>query len=119
MAENDGAGFGFTFVGLPEDVDYYVQAGGIKSSTYKLHTVDLPGVKNISVTYNYPSWSGMASVTENPGGDLRAVEGTVAHLEIETDRPMSDGQIVFEEGSPRSWIRRKSMRRSAIRQMPA
>ena len=100
MAENGGSGFGFTFVGLPEDVDYYVEAGGIKSSSFKLHTVDLPGVKNIRVTYNYPSWSGMASNTEDPGGDLRAVEGTVARLEIETDRPMTDGQIVFEEGDP-------------------
>lgn len=100
QVENGGAGFGFTFVGLAEDVDYYVEAGGIRSSSFKLHTVDLPGVKNIAVTYNYPSWSGMPPNTENPGGDLRAVEGTVAHLEIETDRPMSGGQIVFEEGSP-------------------
>src|SRR5580704_17063262 len=100
QVENGGSGFAFTFVGLPEDVEYYVEAGGIKSSPFKLHTVDLPGVKNISVTYNYPSWSGIPSNTENPGGDLRAVEGTVAHLEIETDHPLSDGQIVFEEGSP-------------------
>ncbi len=97
---NGGAGFGFTFIGLPEDVEYYVEAGGIKSSSFKLHTVDLPGVKNIAVTYNYPSWSGIPSNTENPGGDLRAVEGTTAHLDIETDRPLSDGQIVFEEGNP-------------------
>jgi len=26
LAENGGAGFGFTFVGLPEDVEYYVEA---------------------------------------------------------------------------------------------
>src|SRR5580704_13779038 len=94
------SGFGCTFVGLPEDVEYYVEAGGIKSPSYKLHTVDLPGVKNIRVTYNYPAWSGMASNTEDPGGDLRAVEGTVAHLEIETDRSLSGGQLVFEEGNP-------------------
>src|SRR5580692_6443539 len=100
QVQNGGAGFAFTFVGLPEDVDYYVEAGGIKSSPFKLHTVDLPGVKNIKVTYNYPGWSGLASTTEDPGGDLRAVEGTTAHLEIETDRPMSGGQIVFEEGNP-------------------
>ncbi len=77
-----------------------MEAGGIKSSTFKLHTIDLPAVKNIHVTYNYPSWTGLAAVTEDPGGDLRAVEGTVAKLEIQTDKPLSNAQIVFEDGKP-------------------
>ncbi len=84
----------------PKICQYYVEAGGIKSRSYKLHTIDLPAVKNINVTYNYPSWTGMASVTEDPGGDLRAVEGTVAKVEIQTDKPLTNAQIVFEEGKP-------------------
>src|ERR1700733_6481879 len=94
------AGFGFLLVRVPEDVQYYVESGGIKSATYKLHTVDLPAIKNIHVTYNYPSWTGLAALTEDPGGDLRAVEGTVARLEIQTDKPLNNAQIVFEEGKP-------------------
>ena len=61
------AGFGFLLVRVPEDVQYYVESGGIKSATYKLHTIDLPAVKNIHVTYNYPSWTGLAAADGRSG----------------------------------------------------
>src|ERR1700722_7970600 len=98
--QSSGPGFAFLLVRVPDDVHYYVEAGGIKSATYKLHTIDLPAVKNLRVTYNSPSWTGLAAVTEDPGGDLRAVEGTVAKLEIQTDKGLSNAQVVFEEGKP-------------------
>src|SRR5580698_5353323 len=98
--QSAGPGFAFLLVRVPDDLQYYVEAGGIRSDTFKLHTIDLPSVKNIHVTYNYPSWTGMPSVTEDPGGDLRAVEGTVAQVQIQTDKPLSNAQVVFEEGKP-------------------
>ena len=70
QVQNGGAGFSFIFVGLPEDVDYYVEAGGIKSPSFKLHTVDLPGVKNIRVTYNYP-------VVERSGLELPKIPAAI------------------------------------------
>src|SRR3977135_4557631 len=39
----------------------------------------------------------MQNVVEERGGDLRAVEGTDADLEIETDRPMRDGVLVLDD----------------------
>ena len=47
----------------------------------------LPGVKQIRVTYHYPTWTGLQNVVDEHGGDLRAVEGTDADLEILMDRP--------------------------------
>jgi hypothetical protein len=96
----NGPGYSFPFIGVPEDVDYYVEAGGVKSATYKLRVVDLPAVKNIRVTYTYPSWTGLKSETEDPGGDLRAVEGTIAKVEIQTDRPLSGAQLLIDGGKP-------------------
>ncbi len=98
--QSGSSGFGFLLVRVPEDVQYYVEAGGVKSSTFKLHTIDLPAVKNIRVTYSYPSWTGEAAVTEDPGGDLRAVQGTVAKVEIQTDKALSNAQLVFDDGKP-------------------
>ncbi|MGD1070335.1 MAG: hypothetical protein ABSB15_09350 [Bryobacteraceae bacterium] len=95
-----GSGFGYLLVAVQEDADYYVSSGGVRSDSFKIHTVDLPTVKNIKVTYAYPSWTGLPSETEDPGGDLRAVQGTVAKLEIQTDRPLKDAQILFEDGKP-------------------
>ena len=51
--------YDFQFASVPENVEYYVSAGGLKSDIYKLSVVDLPGVKRIKVTYHYPSVYGM------------------------------------------------------------
>ena len=94
-----GSAYEFLFAGLPEPVDYYVEAAGVSSKTYKLDVVDLAGIKKLKVTYHYPSWLGLPSVTEDPGGDLRAVAGTVAELTVETDRPLKNGTIEVDDGS--------------------
>jgi hypothetical protein len=89
----------YLFAAVPEPVEYYVEAAGVKSKTYKLDVIDLAGVKNIKVTYHYPSWLGKKDDVENPGGDLRAVVKTVAELEVETDRPLKDGLIELNDGT--------------------
>jgi hypothetical protein len=92
-----GSGFQFAFAGLPESVEYYVEAGPLDSKHYNIRVLDLPSVKNVRVTYRYPSWTHLQNVTEERGGDLRAVEGTDADLEIETDKPMRDGVLVLDD----------------------
>ncbi|MGB7720860.1 MAG: hypothetical protein WBL65_13225, partial [Bryobacteraceae bacterium] len=79
-----GSAYQFLIAGVPESLEYYVEAGGVRSSSYKLNVVDLPSVKNIRVTYRYPAWTGMKDRVEDPGGDLRAVEGTTAEVAIQT-----------------------------------
>ena len=99
-ASNSGAGatYQFIFAGLPENVDYYVSAGPLVSPHYRVRVVDLPTVKDIRVTYKYPSWTGMKPVTEEHSGDLRAIEGTEAQINLEIDRPLKDGQLMLDGG---------------------
>jgi hypothetical protein len=92
------AAYQFVFAGLPENVEYYVAAGPLVSPHYKVRVVDLPSVKGIRVTYQYPKWTGMKPVTEEHSGDLRAIEGTDAALEVEMDRPLKDGQLALDGG---------------------
>jgi hypothetical protein len=92
-----GSGFQFIFAGLPENVEYYVEAGPLSSKHFTIRVLDLPGVKNVRVTYRYPSWTHMQNVVEERGGDLRAVEGTDADLEVETDKPLRDGVLVLDD----------------------
>jgi hypothetical protein len=93
-----GATYQFVFAGLPENVEYYVTAGPLVSSRYKVRVVDLASVKEISVTYHYPAWTGLKPATEEHSGDLRAIEGTDAAIELEMDRPLKDGQLLLEDG---------------------
>ena len=67
------------------------EAAGVQSKTYKLDVIDMPAIKKVKVTYHYPSWLQLPDATEDPGGDLRAVAGTVAELTVETDRPLKNG----------------------------
>jgi len=91
--------YGFLLASVLENIDYRVEAGRLQSSTYRLTVADLPSVTSIRVTYNYPSWLGLASRVEDPGGDLRAVEGTEAVIEVVTDRPLASGKLVLDDGT--------------------
>jgi hypothetical protein len=93
-----GPSYQFVFAGLPEDVEYYVRAGPMLSPRYKIRVVDLPSVKDIRVTYKYPAWTGMRPVTEEHSGDLRAIEGTEAQIELQTDRPLKNGELMLDGG---------------------
>jgi hypothetical protein len=88
----------FLFAGIPEDVEYYVEAGPVQSPHFHLRVADIPTVRQIRVTYKHPDWMHLADTVEEHGGDLRAVAGTEARLEIVTDRPLSNGVLALEDG---------------------
>ena len=92
------ANYQFIFAGLPENVEYYVAAGALTSPHFTVRVLDLPAVKEIRATYHYPNWTGMKPTTEEHSGDLRAIEGTDAALEIEMDHPLKDGQLTLDDG---------------------
>jgi len=89
----------FLIAGVSESLDYYVEAGGVRSPAYRLTVVDLPSVKNIRVTYHYPDWTGMKDAVEDPGGDLRAVEGAEGVVEVEAGGPIPNGVLMLDDGS--------------------
>jgi hypothetical protein len=91
-------GYEFLFAGLPENVEYYVTAGAMTSKHFNIRVTDLPAVKQIRVTYHYPTWTGMPSEVEERGGDLRAVTSTEAELDVSTDRPLQGAQIQLDNG---------------------
>jgi hypothetical protein len=93
-----GAAYQFVFAGLPENVEYYVAVGPLVSSHFKVRVIDLPSVKEISVTYHYPAWTGMKPTTEEHSGDLRAIEGTDTAIELQMDRPLKEGQLELDDG---------------------
>ena len=96
--EPGGSAYQFLIAGVPESLEYYVEAGGVRSASYHLNVVDLPSIKNITVTYHYPAWAGMKDSVEDPGGDLRAVEGTTAEVAVHTDRPLPNGVLLLDDG---------------------
>jgi hypothetical protein len=99
MQPRTGAsGYQFVLTGVPDNVEYYVEAGPRRSRHFNLHVIDLPNITRLKVTYHYPSWTGLKDNVEDPAGDLRAIEGTRADLDVVTDRPLPDGLLVLDGG---------------------
>ena len=98
LPQPTAGGSQFLFAGIPEDVEYYVEAGPVQSPHFHLHVADIPTVRQIRVTYKHPDWMHLADTVEEHGGDVRAVAGTEARLEIVTDRPLSNGVLALEDG---------------------
>lgn len=98
MQRQASGSYGFVFTGLPQNVEYYVAAGPLTSPHYTVRVVDLPSVKSMTVTYHYPKWTGLRTQTEEHAGDLRAIEGTEAELQIEMDKPLKDGNLLLDSG---------------------
>jgi hypothetical protein len=90
----------FLIAGVPESLEYYVEAGGVRSSTYKLNVVDLPSVKNVKVTYHYPAWAGMKDVVER--SRRRSARGGRDHRRSgDPHRPaaLANGAILLDDGT--------------------
>lgn len=94
-----GPGFVFLLAGITDDVEYQVDAQRMRSPVYRLRVVDLPRIEKYRVRYKYPPYLGLPDSSEDPGGDVRAVENTRAALEIETDKPLAGGVIVLDDGT--------------------
>jgi hypothetical protein len=96
---SEGSAYQFKFVGLADPVEYYVQADGTESKHFKISVRDLPGVKRVKVSLHFPAELRLKDVMQDPGGDIRAVEGTQAAISVLTDKPLDRGLLIFEDGS--------------------
>lgn len=97
VAEEDG--FDFRFFALREPMRYYVMSAGIRSREFEIDVVDLPRINNIKLTYHYPRWTQLETKTDDPGYDIRAVAGTEVEVEIRTDQPLGDAELVVNGDS--------------------
>src|SRR6185436_10399533 len=70
------------------------QASGLRSQEYAVDVVDLPRITGLKLTYNYPNWTKLTPTTEEPGSDIRAVEGTKVEVALETDTPIEAAELV-------------------------
>jgi hypothetical protein len=89
--------FDFTFFAVREPLSYYVAAAGVRSQEYGIEVVDLPEVRQIKLTYEYPEWTRLEPRVEESGSDIRAVAGTVVTVEVHTDQPLAAATLVAND----------------------
>ncbi len=93
----DGA-FRHLLLGIPEATDYYVDADGVLSPTFRIEVEDVPYVGRIGLRYRYPEHTGLSPREVEDGGDIAAVAGTVVELTVVPTVPAAAGVLRLEPG---------------------
>jgi hypothetical protein len=91
----DGTGFQFAFEAIDRTFRYHVTAGSARSRDYTVTALFAPRVKQIDLTYDYPSFAKLAPREEKNGGDIYAPAGTKVRVRVHTDKPIASGQLAL------------------------
>ena len=70
LVKNESHQFDGMLFDLAGPVDYFVEAGGVKSPVFKLSVVDLPYVKQLELEYHFPAYTGLPPQKIEDGGDI-------------------------------------------------
>ncbi|MEO7998626.1 MAG: DUF4175 family protein, partial [Gemmatimonadaceae bacterium] len=84
---------------LTRPTEYYVDANGIQSPTYKLTVTNLPTVNKMQMDLKFPSYTGMPTEHIEEGGDVAAVVGTTVTVRASVTLPVKSGVLHFDNDS--------------------
>jgi len=108
----DGNRFTFQLFDIRESLDYYVEADGIRSATFRIEISEVPRVESFTITLNYPAYTGISPSTIENEYVIRALAGTEVVLNLITDQPVAAGLLKFENSDELSLTRAGSHRLS-------
>ncbi|HEV2132356.1 MAG TPA: DUF4175 family protein, partial [Longimicrobiaceae bacterium] len=98
LASADSNRFELVLFDLDRPTEYFVEAEGVRSRLFRLSVADLPYVRRLELEYHFPAYTGLPLQRIEEGGDLAALEGTVARLRISPTMPVAGGSLVLEGG---------------------
>ena len=98
LADPEDGAFRHLLLGIPEATDYYVDADGVLSPTFRIEVEDVPYVQQIGLRYRYPEHTGLSPREVEDGGDIAAVADTVVELKVIPTVPAAAGVLRMEPG---------------------
>src|SRR5262249_9613629 len=90
--------FQFFIFNIQEDTDYWVESNGCKSEVFKLTVADLPYVKRIDQTQNFPAFTGLAPKTLEDAPNVSVLAGTTVKLVARLTGKVKSARIVLRDG---------------------
>jgi hypothetical protein len=90
--------FRFSIFNIQDSMEYFVESNTIRSEVFKLNVVDLPFVKQLDLTLNFPAFTNMPTKAVEDGGDIAALKGTVATITAKLSAKVKAARIVFADG---------------------
>lgn len=97
MIPADSGAFELMLLNLEEDTDYFVEADGIRSATFRIEVAELPYVDRLEQTWRFPAYTGLPPRVMERGGDVAALRGTRVELRVHPTIPTPAGRIVVND----------------------
>src|SRR5215212_7568092 len=90
--------FRFSIFNIQDSMEYFVESNNVRSEVFKLNVVDLPFVKQLDLTLNFPAFTNLPTKAVEDGGDIAALKGTVATITAKLSGKVRAARIVFSDG---------------------
>ena len=90
--------FRFSVFNIQDSMEYFVESNAIRSDVFKLNVVDLPFVKQLDLSLNFPVFSNLPTKLVEDGGDIAALKGTTATITAKLSGKVRSARIVFPDG---------------------
>jgi hypothetical protein len=94
-----GSSFRYLLIDIGSSLRYHVESKGVRSPVYSIDVKDLAKVDKLTLTYNFPAYTGMTSQTVENEGDISALKGTRIDLKIRLSRPAQSARLLFDNQS--------------------
>jgi hypothetical protein len=90
--------FRFSIFNIQDSMEYFVESNSVRSEVFKLNVVDLPYVKQLDLSLNFPAFTNLPTKAVEDGGDIAALKGTVATITAKLSGKVRAARIVFADG---------------------
>ena len=92
----DSAQFSIRLLDLDNETNYYIEAGPVRSPSFRIAVADLPFVKQIDLEYRYPEYTRLSPQRVADGGDIAAIRATRVMIDITPTIATKAGRIVLD-----------------------
>ena len=89
---------------LAGSLDYFVEAGGVRSTTFRLNVVDMPYVQKLELDTHFPAYTAWSPERSKTARDIAVLRGTEIRVKIVPTMPTKGGQIAINEQQPAGLI---------------
>ncbi|HLA40967.1 MAG TPA: DUF4175 family protein, partial [Candidatus Glassbacteria bacterium] len=90
-----------TFSGLQNDIRYFVQQAGTATDTFLVQVTNNPFVTELSITYQYPPYTGLADFTTTRDKAIQGLRGTRMILDGHSSNTLAQASLVLSPDSLR------------------
>jgi hypothetical protein len=97
--EKRGNGFVYLMVDIQAGARYYVEAKGVRSSTFAFKVLSIPKVDKIDLVYNFPPYTGMEPQKVENDGDISALKGTRVDFAVGLSEAVRAARLLFDDQS--------------------